>query len=125
MLRDAQVRPMLAVTDLTAAKDFYGQKLGLESVFADDDVLIYSVGSSQIAVYVSTFAGTNKATAAAFRVKDVEGTVEALRAKGATFEHYDDLPETTRKGDVHYSGDFMVAWCKDPAGNILSIEKAD
>jgi len=25
-------------------------------------------------------------------------------------------------GDIHFAGDFRVAWFKDPAGNILSIQ---
>ena len=50
------------------------------------------------------------------------GTVAELKAKGVTFEHYDDLPGLTRKGDIHRAGDFRVAWFKDPAGNILSVQ---
>jgi hypothetical protein len=43
-----------------------------------------------------------------------------LAAKGVKFEHH-DLPDTTRAGDVHLSGDVQVAWFKDLDGNILSI----
>ena len=51
---------------------------------------------------------------------DVENIVRTLQAKGVMFEHY-DLPETTRKGDIHVGGDIKVAWFKDPDGNILSV----
>ena len=45
-----------------------------------------------------------------------------LRSKGVTFEHYDDLPGTTREGDVHTMGGQMKsAWFKDPDGNILNV----
>jgi hypothetical protein len=37
-----------------------------------------------------------------------------------SFEHY-DMPEMTREGDIHVSGDFKTAWFKDPDGNILNI----
>ena len=47
--------------------------------------------------------------------------VEDLTAKGVVFEHYDDLPETTREGDVHVMGDMRAVWFKDPDGNILSL----
>ena len=32
-----------------------------------------------------------------------------------------DMPDMTRKGDVHVAGDMKVAWFKDPDGNILNI----
>jgi hypothetical protein len=51
---------------------------------------------------------------------DVESVVRALTAKGVTFEHY-DMPDMTREGDIHVSGDMKVAWFKDPDGNILNI----
>ena len=38
------------------------------------------------------------------------------------FEHYDDMPGVTRDGDIHRAGDMQVAWWKDPAGNILSVQ---
>jgi hypothetical protein len=36
------------------------------------------------------------------------------------FEHY-DLPNTTRKDDVHVAGEMKAAWFRDPDGNILAI----
>ena len=39
-----------------------------------------------------------------------------------SFERYDDLPGLSREGDVYRAGSFRVAWFKDPAGNILSIQ---
>jgi hypothetical protein len=50
--------------------------------------------------------------------------VEALRGKGVTFEHYDDLPGTTRDGDIHVMGDLKGAWFKDPDGNVLALISA-
>jgi hypothetical protein len=50
----------------------------------------------------------------------VEAVVEDLREKGVTFEQY-DLPDTTREGGIHVTGDMRAAWFKDPDGNILSL----
>ena len=52
---------------------------------------------------------------------DLDGTVRELKGKGVEFERY-DMPDLTRDGDVYRSGDFGVAWFKDPAGNILSVQ---
>ena len=46
--------------------------------------------------------------------------MRGLKTKGVTFEHY-DMPDTTRKGDVHVAGNMKVAWFKDPDGNTLCI----
>ena len=51
----------------------------------------------------------------------VDGTVKELKSKGVTFEQY-DLPGLTLEDDVHRGGDMKVAWFKDPAGNILSVQ---
>jgi len=54
------------------------------------EALVYQSGSSRILVYQSRYAGTNKATAATWVIEDgMERVVQALKAKGVTFEHYD------------------------------------
>ena len=50
-----------------------------------------------------------------------DSVIDDLRGKGVTFEHYDDLPETTREGDIHTIGGMRGVWFKDPDGNILSV----
>jgi len=123
MLRDATVQPMLPVKDMDAATKFYAETLGLERVGGEPGVAVtYRTGSSTLCVYRSEFAGTNKGTAALWEVDDVEGTAKELKAKGVTFERYDEMPGLSRQGDVYREGDFRVAWFKDPAGNILSIQ---
>lgn len=121
MLVDADVIATIAVKNLETAKKFYEGTLGLKPVGNNQmGVSTYRSGNSKVLVYQSSFAGTNKATAATWAVDDVEGEVAALRSKGVKFEHY-DLPMLTLKGDVHVKGDFMAAWFKDPDGNILQI----
>jgi predicted enzyme related to lactoylglutathione lyase len=123
MFSDASVKPMLPVDDLGAAKKFYEGTLGLKKIDEQPDTaVVYQSGSSTLCVYRSEFAGTNKGTAAIWEVSDVEGTVKELKAKGVSFEHYDNLPDTTREGDLYRAGNIKVAWFKDPAGNILSVQ---
>ena len=122
MLGNVEVQPMLPVKDLPAAQKFYEETLGLKRLHVEPDVVAtYQSGKSTLNVYRSEFAGTNKGTAALWEVDDVEGTVKQLKAKGATFVHYDDMPGVTREGDIHHAGPMKVAWLKDPAGNILSV----
>jgi len=122
MLGNKDAMATIAVKDLAKARKFYEGKLDLKVADTEgSEVVAYTSGKARIMVYVSQYAGTNKATAATWVVGEgVDKVVEDLKAKGVTFEHY-DMPDTTRKGDVHISGDVKVAWFKDPDGNILSI----
>jgi catechol 2,3-dioxygenase-like lactoylglutathione lyase family enzyme len=122
MLGDKDALATIAVKDIKVAGKFYGGTLGLKPAGKQETgTLAYKSGKSVILIYESQFAGSNKATAATWAVgDDVEAIVKDLEAKGVAFEHY-DLPQTTRKGDVHLAGKVRVAWFKDPDGNILSI----
>src|SRR4051812_44979334 len=122
MLGSKDAAATLAVTDLERARDFYENTLGLETYREIPGAKLYRSGNSVLLVYPSEFAGTNKATAASWAVgDDFDAIVGDLQAKGVTFEHYDDLPETRREGDVHVMGDFKTVWFKDPDGNILNL----
>ncbi len=121
MLGEGTVYATIAVKDINKAKEFYGGTLGLEQADENPGGVTYKSGSSRVFVYPSQYAGTNQATCAAWEVSDIEATVNELKAKGVSFEQYDNMPETTREGDIHVMGDMKAAWFKDPDGNILSI----
>jgi catechol 2,3-dioxygenase-like lactoylglutathione lyase family enzyme len=122
MLGAKNAAAALAVSDLQQARSFYENTLGLEPVQELTGAVLYRSGNTVVLVYPSEFAGTNKATAATWAVgDDFDSIIEALRHKGVVFEHYDDLPDTTRDGDVHQTGDLRAVWIKDPDGNILSL----
>jgi catechol 2,3-dioxygenase-like lactoylglutathione lyase family enzyme len=121
MLGDTDFMTMVAVRDLNEATTFYEKTLGLTRVGENPGGVEYRSGNARLFVYESEFAGTNKATTAVWQVDDLEGTVRELKAKGVPFEHYDNLPDTTRDGDVHAAGLFRIAWFRDPTGNILEV----
>ena len=121
MLGDKDAIATAAVKDIETARRFYEDKLGLKPVQQAEEqgVITYKTGGSSLLVYASQFAGTNKATTVTWSVGgDFDDIVQSLQAKGVSFEHYDGLPDVTRQGDVHRSGDFKLAWFKDPDGNI-------
>ena len=123
MLNNKDALATIPVKTVTAARHFYGDVLGLTIEEQDEEgVFGLKSGATSILVYESEFAGTNKATAATWIVgTELDTIVDTLKSRGATFEHYDDLPGTIRKGDIHEGGDVRVAWLKDPDGNILSL----
>ena len=121
MLGSIEALATLAVVDIDRAKRFYEGKLGLKALPGPEpSVLVLQTGSTKMIVYPSEYAGTNRATAATWVVKDVEATVKELRGRGITFEHY-DFPGVKVQGDVHVVGKSKAAWFKDPDGNILAI----
>ena len=122
MLGDKDAAATLAVSDLERAREFYENTLGLSPVQEQPGGILYKSGNSVVLVYPSEYAGTNQATAASWAVgDDFDAIVDALRSKGVSFEHYDDLPDTTREGDEHIADNFKAVWLKDPDGNILNL----
>lgn len=121
MLGRKDVAANVAVRDLETATRFYEDVLGLEKVDAEgDELVVLKSGDTNLNVYRSEYAGTNKATALTWQVDDVDDTVRALKEKGVRFEHY-DMPGMPRHGDVYDGGRYKIAWFKDPDGNILNI----
>jgi catechol 2,3-dioxygenase-like lactoylglutathione lyase family enzyme len=121
MLGNKDAVANLAVKDLDVATKFYRNTLGLTPVHEEGkELVVFRSGTSEIYVYRSDYAGTNKATAVTWTVDNVNDEVAALKTKGVVFEHY-DMPGMTREGDVYVAGDMKVAWFKDPDGNILNL----
>ena len=121
MIGRADATPMIAVKDLDRARTFYEGMLGLKLKDQEGgEVLTLESGDTTINVYRSEFAGTNKATALNFDVKDIAAEVRDLKDKGIMFEHY-DLPGLEPEGDLYVADGFKTAWFKDPDGNILSL----
>lgn len=122
MLNQKDALATIPVKSAASARRFYTDVLGLTvEETPEEGVFGVKSGRTTTLVYESSFAGTNKATAATWIVgNDLDAIVSTLKSRGVTFEHY-DLPGTTRKGDIHEAGNTRVAWLKDPDGNILSL----
>jgi hypothetical protein len=53
-------------------------------------------------------------------VANVEQAVDDLTGRGVTFEQYEGEIATDERGIMRQGGP-LIAWFKDPAGNILSL----
>ena len=121
MLGKADATPMIAVKDIDRARKFYEDTLGLTSQdIGVSDIFMLKSGDTDLSVYKSEFAGTNKATLLTFDVEDIEAEVRELKDKGISFEHY-DLEGLTAEGDIYVGPGMKTAWFKDPDGNILHL----
>jgi len=109
-----------SVNDLTKAKDFYGQMLGLD-VSESPEGLELRTNNNTIFVYPKPNHTPASFTVLNFRVDDIEEAIEELALMGVKLEHY-NLPDlkTDSRGIASNPG-HQIAWFKDPAGNICSV----
>ena len=122
MLTDSKAFSGFSVDDISAAKEFYSNVLGLKvtedngmltlHLAGDRPALVYPKGDQHIP---ASFTIVN------FPVDDVAAAVDELTGRGVTFERYEGSPMETDAKGVFRGGGPLIAWFKDPAGNVLSV----
>jgi catechol 2,3-dioxygenase-like lactoylglutathione lyase family enzyme len=126
MLADSEAYSGFAVPDLAEAREFYADTLGLRVAAVDDQnglLTLHLGGGRNVLVYLKPDHAPATYTILNFPVDDVEGTVDALIQRGVRFEQYDGI-EQDDKGINRGQGP-LIAWFRDPAGNILSVIEQD
>lgn len=122
MLRNSKSFSSFSVDHLEKAKAFYGGVLGLELKDNPMGILeLHVEGSTPIVIYPKSNHQAAGFTILNFPVENVEAAVEGLIKKGVQFEHYDEEGFKTNEQGIFYGEGPVIAWFKDPAGNILSI----
>jgi catechol 2,3-dioxygenase-like lactoylglutathione lyase family enzyme len=122
MFKDTLAFSGFAVDDLSAARAFYADTLGLDVTVLDEANGLLSLnlaGRVTVLVYAKPDHTPATFTILNFPVPDVERAVDDLAARGVTFERYDGF-EQDDKGIARGPGP-LIAWFKDPAANILSV----
>jgi catechol 2,3-dioxygenase-like lactoylglutathione lyase family enzyme len=123
MLQNSRAYSGFAVDDLDKARAFYEGTLGLEVVEVDPRAGVLELrtgGDRNVAMYLSPKFTPASYTMLNFPVGDVDRVVDELSARGVRFERYEEFPQDD-KGIVRGPGLPVVAWFKDPAGNVLSV----
>ncbi|SAL22315.1 Glyoxalase-like domain protein [Caballeronia sordidicola] len=126
-LKESRAFSGFAVPDLAAAKAFYSETLGLDVTTGSMNVLeLHLAGGNRVLIYPKPDHVPATYTVLNFPVARMERAVDELTARGVRFEHY-DMPrlKTDAKGICRDSGGPVIAWFKDPAGNILSVLESD
>jgi len=122
MLADSKAYSGFAVPDLAEARRFYADTLGLAVSEVDDQGGLFTLhlaGGRDVLVYGKPDHAPATYTILNFPIADVEATVDALIQRGLAFEQYDGIDQDD-KGINRGQGP-LIAWFRDPAGNILSI----
>jgi catechol-2,3-dioxygenase len=121
MLGQHPIDVMILATDLGVAREFYGDRIGLEVVLESDDFLTFKCGGDSRLVVTRSSTGTREPqTKASWRVKDLAAEVAELRSRGVEVEEYDEPGLKTVDGiaDVGFA---LAAWLVDPHGNSLGL----
>ena len=121
MLGEHPVTPVLLAKDLSAAREFYHDKLGLEILNENDDAIVFECGGgTHLDVTKSTVGTADEQTQASWQVQDIHAEVAELRARGVRVEDY-DMPGLKTDDGVADIGFAWAAWITDPGKNALGI----
>ena len=122
MFKDTKAFSGFAVTDLEAAKKFYGETLGLDVDQGPQGLRLKIAGGNPTFVYSKPDHVPATYTILNFPVDDIDRAVDQLIGAGVKFEHYGKLTDARgiARGAATGGGP-DIAWFKDPAGNILSV----
>ena len=108
-----------AVDDLNAAREFYGETLGLKTSEEHGLMTLHLAGDRDTLVYPKADHEPATYTILNFPVDDIDQVVAGLTERGVSFERYDDFDQDD-KGIARGEGPY-IAWFRDPAGNLLSV----
>jgi predicted enzyme related to lactoylglutathione lyase len=118
----------LPARDLSRAKAFYIEKVGLQAVESDfleasDGRVGLTVGDgvNQLFVYPAGARSSGVFTQVVIQVTNVRAAVEEMRRRGVEFEEY-DTPETRTESGIAPTPDGGEgAWFKDSEGNLVGV----
>jgi predicted enzyme related to lactoylglutathione lyase len=120
MFKNTKAFSGFSVNDINKAKEFYSSILGLD-VSESHGILTLNInGGNKIIIYPKPNHTPASFTILNFPVNNIEEAVDKLTKSGVQFEHYEGELQTDKKG-IFRKGGPLIAWFKDPAGNILSV----
>jgi predicted enzyme related to lactoylglutathione lyase len=121
MLNESHAFSGFSVDDIQTAKEFYGRTLGLAVSESDGLLKLHLAGGATVLMYPKANHAPATFTILNFPVDDVEGAVDELTKRGVRFEVYNEPGIKTDAKGIFRGGGPIIAWFKDPAGNILSV----
>jgi catechol 2,3-dioxygenase-like lactoylglutathione lyase family enzyme len=125
MFRDTKAFSGFSVDDVARAKEFYGDVLGLETSEENGILTLHIAGNREVLAYPKEDHTPADFTILNFPVDDIEAAVDGLSERGVTFERYEEMSSDFDERGIFRGGGPLIAWFKDPAGNVLSVIKVD
>lgn len=122
MLTTNEIMAFVATADAEAAILFYQDRLGLRLVGDTPFALEFEAGELPTPLRVQKVEAVTPAsyTALGWKVEKIAEQVEALVKRGVAFERFEGMEQDENGVWTSPSG-ALIAWFKDPDGNILSL----
>jgi catechol 2,3-dioxygenase-like lactoylglutathione lyase family enzyme len=110
----------VATADLSSARKFYAEVLGLKIVSESPFALEIDASGTMLRVTKVRSVTPVPYTVLGWDVPDIRESVAELTSKGIVFERYPGMGQDNLGIWTSPSG-ARVAWFKDPDGNVLSL----
>lgn len=120
MLNDARVIAFVSTARADAALGFYRDGLGLALVADEPFALVFDANAVMLRVTKVAAVHPAPYTVLGWSVPDIHATVTDLAARGVVFETYPGMTQD-ELGVWTSPGGAMIAWFRDPDGNVLSL----
>lgn len=121
MLSTSASFTVLPAADITRARQFYRDKLGMEPSLEQGEMIMYgSATAPDFMIYQTPNAGTARNTQICWQVTDIRSAMAELRSSGVTFEEYDVEDLKTVDGVAEIEGEYS-AWFRDSEGNYICL----
>ena len=120
MLQAGDVIAFAASADLSRARAFYEQVLGLRMTEQNDFACVFDANGTMLRVTAVAEVARPGYTVLGWRVADIVATARGLARRGVVFLRYDGMNQDDDDVWTTPGGD-KVAWFADPDGNVLSL----
>jgi predicted enzyme related to lactoylglutathione lyase len=121
MLEKSKAFSGFSANDIQRAKEFYGRTLGLEVSESHGLLNLRLAGGTTVLIYPKPNHVPATFTVLNFPVDSVDKAVDELTKRGVRFQIYNEPDLKTDERGIFRGGGPVIAWFKDPAGNILSV----
>lgn len=122
MLGKFALMAFVATAEPAKGRAFYEEKLGLTATSVDDYGVMYHAGGTTLRMSFVREMHPAPYSILSWIVTDIHAVIAGLRTKGVVFEVYDGMGQDV-SGVWTAPGGTMVAWFKDPGGNLLSLSE--
>jgi catechol 2,3-dioxygenase-like lactoylglutathione lyase family enzyme len=120
MLGACDLVAFVGVTELNRARAFYERTLGLRLVEQTPIAHVFRVNGTLLRVTEVDQVAPAAYTVLGWMVSDIASTIRELGGRGVEFERYEGMGQDELGVWTAPSG-ALVAWFKDPDGNMLSL----
>ena len=119
MLGNRDIATFIASSDPEKAREFYGDKLGLNFVSEDQFALVFDANGTTL--QFRKLRRCRRILTPHSIASGYEWAVKDLEERGVRFERFEGFGQD-ELGIVNFPNGNEVAWFKDPDGNMLSLD---